>query len=101
MMLCFHAWCHNASSWGHLEGREVLLEQQVAQDLVRLRMDMMKNMVQRTNGNGWKVQKFHELLYLVCDMDKYGLPTNFIASDSDCHHKINRKEVDLYFWTNL
>ena len=42
-------------------------------------MMMIKCFVPRKEGNGWKLQKFHESLHLVKHIDDYGSSLNFDA----------------------
>ena len=40
-------------------------------------MDMVKRVLHRNEGNGWDVQKFHEMFHLIHDMTRFGAPMNF------------------------
>jgi len=35
---------------------------------------------------GWKLNKFHELIHIVCCIGMFGSPENWIASHGDRHH---------------
>lgn len=45
----------------------------------------------RRKGNGWKIQKFHELLHLATDTQRYGLPANFDAGWGERELKTSAK----------
>ena len=49
------------------------------QNNMRLLMLQIKTFVPREEGNGWNLQKFHELLHLAKNIDSYGSPLNFDA----------------------
>ena len=72
-MLCFNALYRSSynfvgKSWN---------DKQEFQMNVRKMMMMIKVFVPCSEGNGWKLQKFHELLHLVMHIDDYGSPLNF------------------------
>jgi len=33
--------------------------------------------------NGWHLQKFHDLLHIVCDMENFGSPNNFDVAPNE------------------
>ncbi len=45
----------------------------------------------RRKGNGWKIQKFHELLHLALDTERYGIPANFDAGWGERELKTSAK----------
>jgi len=78
-MLCFNALYRSlynfvGKSWN---------EKQEFQMNVRKMMMMIKVFIPRSEGNGWKLQKFHELLHLVLHIDDYGSPLNFDAGTGE------------------
>ena len=44
---------------------------------------MIRSFVPHKDGNGWKIQKFHELLHLAKHIDDYGSPLNFDAGTGE------------------
>ena len=54
-------------------------------------MDMVKTVLPRKVGNGWNVQKFHEMFHLIHDMTRYGSPMNFDSGTGEKFHKFNAK----------
>jgi hypothetical protein len=53
---------------------------------------MIRWFTPRKKGNGWKLQKFHDLLHLALDMERFGPPSNFDAGPM---------ESGLRYWAKL
>eukprot|EP00978_Attheya_sp_CCMP212_P004525 scaffold9861_cov37-Attheya_sp.AAC.1 len=62
-----------------------------ASNSIKNMMDMVKTVLPRKEGNGWNVQKFHEMFHLIHDMTRYGSPMNFDLGTSEKFHKFNAK----------
>ena len=71
-MLCFHAWYKSTVSfeWNKEKEGELLLS--IRKMLYRLQLTFPRN-----EGNGWKLQKLHEILHLPVDVTNFGSPKNF------------------------
>ncbi|HEY9295875.1 MAG TPA: hypothetical protein VIQ31_05790, partial [Phormidium sp.] len=79
MLLSFYAWYKH----GHpflLDNRETKEE---TKEAIRILLRSIKELVPRNCGNGWKLQKFHEILHLVDDMELFGSPLNWDASPGE------------------
>jgi hypothetical protein len=48
----------------------------MASNSLKNMMDMVKRVLPRKEGNGWDVQKFHEMFPLIHDMTRFGAPMN-------------------------
>lgn len=59
---------------------------------VQKMLAMVRFYAPRKKGNGWKLQKFHDLMHLAGDMERFGPPSNF---DAGPH------ESGLRFWAKL
>jgi hypothetical protein len=75
--LAFYAWYKKDDYWSvtnaaYAKGRATMLS-----NSLKNMMDMVKRVLPRKEGNGWDVQNFHEMLYLIHDMTRYGAPMNF------------------------
>ena len=83
-LLSFHAWYKlgHPFPWSAGEEESVGLS-------VRKLLAMLVTYLPRKTGNGWKIQKFHDLLHLSNDMGKFGSPLNFDAGPY---------ESSLRFW---
>jgi hypothetical protein len=62
------------------------LAQTTAEKAVRGLLADLKKVLPRTEGNGWKLSKFHEHLHLVYFITEFGSPRNFHAGRSENHH---------------
>ena len=85
-LLSFHAWYKLGT---HKHGREAL--QDIKKAIARM-LTMVRYYCPRKKGNGWKIQKFHDLLHLAVDMQRFGCPANF---DAGPH------ESGLCYWAKL
>ena len=52
---------------------------QSAQSLIEALLKLCKNNIPAFKENGWKFPKFHELLHVVDDIERFGAPQNFNA----------------------
>ena len=80
-LLCFRAWYkEDVTSWCNQELNSDPLERK--RDLtatLRRTMAMIRCFMPRKSGNGWKIQKFHDIMHLAIDMERFGSPKNFDA----------------------
>ena len=90
-LLSFHAWYKLGSPYDWSNAREGISEQAVLLG-VRKMMALVWIYVPRSKGNGWKLQKFHDLLHLARDMARFGSPLNFDAGPG---------ESSLRFWAKF
>ena len=51
-------------------------------------MFLMKKIMARTKGMGFKFMKFHGILHLVMDIIHFGVPTNTDTGSNESHHKL-------------
>jgi len=72
-LLCFQAWYKlgNPFPWADKATAEDGINHSI-----RMLLRMIKTYMPRLTGNGWKIQKFHDLLNLSKDMAKFGSPLN-------------------------
>eukprot|EP00978_Attheya_sp_CCMP212_P040692 scaffold225093_cov68-Attheya_sp.AAC.3 len=54
-------------------------------------MDTAKKTLPRNKGNGWDVQKYHEMFHLTHYMVRYGSPMNFDSGTGEKFHTFNAK----------
>lgn len=74
MFLCFHAWYKR----GAPHTMDSLRQRGTGASFAIVAMlRLVKARLPRIDGNGWKLQKFHELLHLPRDMLMYGSPANY------------------------
>lgn len=76
-VLAFHAWY----KYGKYDNTDSTSRRKLNNTL-RQMLQKIKTYVPRT-GLGWKIQKFHDLLHLVCDTSEYGNADNFDASHGE------------------
>jgi hypothetical protein len=69
-LLSFHAWSTNPIFWNSMP-RELLHN-----SIVKM-ISMVKPIVPRADGQGWKIQKFHEHLHVSTDVEMFGSPKIF------------------------
>ncbi len=50
------------------------------QKAIRIMMRHIKKFAPRKDKNGWHLQKFHDLLHIVRDIETYGSPNNIDAA---------------------
>lgn len=77
-LLCFHAWYKAdkpISNWNkpHFDAA------------MRRMLSMVNLYLPRKTGNGWKLQKVHDLLHLAEDTDRFGSARNFDAGIGESH----------------
>ena len=77
-LLCFHAWYKREDPIPWTE------EDQVAVDnAIRRMMALVRHYLPRAKGNGWHLQKFHEIMHAVFDMTRFGISKNYDASTQE------------------
>ena len=72
MMLCFHAWYKSETPIKWDESSFSTISHSIR--------SMMKSIIEvfpRNEGNGWNIQKLHELLHIPTDIMNFGSPKNF------------------------
>ena len=82
-MLCFEQWANQPSFWPYEERKQHM---QIAQQSIQRMLQMIKDTFPRRTGNGWKIPKFHEMLHLIYDIERYGSPANFNAAAPEHNH---------------
>jgi len=58
---------------------------------IRIMQQMVKGTIPRTEGNGWRTQKFHSITHFPVAIDKFGSPRNFDTACMEKNHKICAK----------
>ncbi len=78
MLLSFHAWYERGApyKWEQDSCEKV-------QDSIQTMMTVVKKILPRTDGHGWKVQKFHEMLHVPHNVQRFGSPQNYDASGGE------------------
>ena len=73
ILLAFHAWYKSEKSirWDKILSKDKLLRS------IRILLKRVKDILPRCDGNGWKIQKFHELTHIAYDVENFGSPKNF------------------------
>ena len=89
-LLCFHAWY----KMGVVQaiGADKRANTKLIQNAVAKLLGMVRWYAPRKKGNRWKLQKFHDLLHLAIDIERFGLPSNFDAGPM---------ESGLRYWAKL
>ena len=59
---------------------------QISQQSIQRMLQMIKDTFPRRTGNGWKIPKFHEMLHLIYDIERYGSPANFNTAAPEHNH---------------
>jgi hypothetical protein len=89
-LLCFHSWYKDefpSMDWTDRNAAKASIGSAVSKMLA-----MLKYYVPRKKGNRWKIQKFHDLLHLPEDMDRWGSAKNF---------DVSALESALRYWAKL
>jgi len=79
LMLAFHAWYKRGHPF-------CLKTKQDKEDVLNAIRTMMKEILEnapRDDKNGWKLQKFHDMLHIVRDIENYGSPNNVDAAPNE------------------
>jgi len=79
MMLSFHAWykCGGPYNCGTDDGRNEI------QKCISTMLSSILKEIPRSEKNGWKIQKFHDMLHVSHDMYQFGNPQNWDASPGE------------------
>ena len=91
-LLCFHAWYRlDAVEWfSKINSDDDRKEKSNhVRDSIRKMLAMVKCYMPRKSGLGWSIQKFHDLLHVAVDIERFGSPKNFDAGPL---------ESSLHFW---
>jgi hypothetical protein len=75
-MLCFDQWLNKTSYWTphhHAESKIVV------QNAIKTLMSMCVIDIPLSKNKSWKFPKFHELLHLLDNMERFGAPINYCA----------------------
>ncbi len=79
MNLAFYAW--------YKRGEPFPVNNTVSITAVRnsllILLNSIKEFTPRNHGNGWKSQKFHEIMHLPTDIYMYGSPQNYVNSPTE------------------
>ena len=96
ILLCFHAWYKStvAFPWNKNNERELLLS-------IRKMLYRLQHTFPRNEGNGWKLQKLHEILHLPIDVTNFGSPKNFDTGimENRLIHVGKKCKVNTKTWT--
>ena len=79
-LLIFHAWYKTGSPFSTSSSNR---EMNVVSRKIRKLLIRLKTCVPRTEGHGWKLQKFHELLHVVKAMHLWGHSENWDAGHGE------------------
>ena len=79
LLLAFHAWYKRGHPFSLKNDNEKFEMQQA----IRIMMQQIKKFAPRKDKNGWRLQKFHDLLHLVRDIENYGSPNNIDAAPNE------------------
>ena len=75
-LLCFDAWLNRPTFW-RLDDSST--EKAGYQASILKQMQMCKSYVPSVKATAWKFPKFHELLHIVDDIERFGAPINYCA----------------------
>jgi len=79
LLLAFHAWYKR----GHPFSLRNDTEKFEMQEAIRIMMGQIKKFAPRKDKNGWCLQKLHDLLHIVRDIENYGSPNNIHAAPNE------------------
>ena len=79
MLLGFHAWY----KMGHPFCLKTSDDKKKMLKAIRNMMTEIKKNAPREDKNGWRLQKFHDLLHIVRDIENYGSPNNVDAAPNE------------------
>jgi len=83
-LLGFHAWYKVGYPYNEFDFDTVDAS-------VRRLLAMLKLYTPRAKGNGWKIQKFHDMMHVALDMERYGAAANFDAGPGESMLKVFAK----------
>jgi hypothetical protein len=75
-LLCFDQWLNQATYWTKQHHAESIL---VVQKAIQTLLQMCVDDIPLANGKSWKFPKFHELLHLLDNIERFGAPINYCA----------------------
>ena len=86
-LLCFDAWLMQETFWNNSNRVEATTSARASieallklcKQKIPLLVKLDKQKVPTVNANCWKFPKFHELLHVVDDIERFGAPRNFNA----------------------
>jgi len=79
MLLAFHAWYKR----GHPFSLKTNKEKEEVMNAICIMMCQIKRYAPHQNRNGWHLQKFHDLLHIVQDIENFGSPNNVDAAPNE------------------
>jgi len=79
LMLAFHAWY----KMGHPFCLKTKKDKMDMLDAIRTMMKEILKNAPRNDKNGWKLQKFHDMLHIVRDIENFGSPKNVDAAPNE------------------
>jgi hypothetical protein len=89
MFMCFELWASKEEYW------KIGMEEEEAfpavTKAIRNLLKTLKTIARRTEGNAWKLTKFHELLHLLWYMKRFGAPRNYDAGMGEKNHQVMAK----------
>jgi len=83
-LLGFHAWYKLGFPYNNWN-------QEQAEESIRKLMALVLLYVPRKTGHGWKLQKFHDLLHVARDIDRFGSAANYDAGPGESMLKVFAK----------
>ncbi len=77
-LLAFHAWYKRGHPFftQNKSRKKVLMS-------IRIMMRAIKTNAPRVDRNGWKLQKFHDMLHIVRDIENFGSPNNVDSAPNE------------------
>jgi len=79
MLAFFHAWYKT----GHPFCLKTITDKRNMWDAIRTMMKEILENAPRNDKNGWKLQKCHDMLHIVRDIENYGSPSNVNAAPNE------------------
>ena len=79
-LLCFHAWYKLGIVRRTESGKA---DKDMIHASVQKMLAMVRYYTPRKRGNGWKIQKFHDILHLAADIERFGCPSNYDAGPQE------------------
>ena len=89
MELAFDAWCSNGPYWSLDESRQKEVSYRMK---ISKMLDRMITTLPRSDGNGWKLQKTHEVLHIPESVTRFGHSRNFDSGHGESALKDKAKK---------
>ena len=88
-ILCLDAWCQYGDTWSFVA---TVNQETLYLDKMKKVIEQVVSTLPRKDGNGWKLQKTHELLHLPHFTSRFGHPQNYDSGPGESALKQHAKK---------